>query len=359
RKYKLDSFAADLLRILLSLQVEGWGVKSPERIKIFKVSGSLTNSVFFVSHPDAPTLLLRIYGPSSGSLISRVHELHTLHVLSSRYGIGPRMFGTFENGRVEEYFESEALTGEEMREAETSRWIGMRMAELHRVDVKSADLDQGVGGDSVRKNVRRWLSAAREVVRIAQEKGGEHARRLERLDLDRFEVEWETYWTRLLEHERKHGRSARVFAHNDTQYGNLLRLKKLGAGEPPHHKIIVVDFEYAAVNAAAFDIANHFHEWCADYHSATPHLLQPARYPSEDQRRNFYRGYLGGHASERSLDALETSVQLWSAASHAQWAVWGVVQARESVEAGVDGEFDYIGYAASRMGLFRGSVHNQ
>jgi len=194
--------------------------------------------------------------------------------------------------------------------------------------------------------------AAREVVKVGREKGGEIARRLEALDLDRFEVEWEEYWSDLMEHEREHGRSPRVFAHNDTQYGNLLRLKKLGAGEPPHHKIIVVDFEYACVNAAAFDIANHFHEWCADYHGPEPHVLQAGRYPTLAERQTFYRGYLG-LGSERALAGLERSVQAWSAASHAQWMVWGVVQAREDVESGVCGEFDYIGYAVSRMQLFR------
>ncbi|KAK4049420.1 hypothetical protein OIV83_004153 [Microbotryomycetes sp. JL201] len=84
---------------------------------------------------EAPTLLLRVYGPSSGSLISRRTELHILHTLSSAYGIGPRVLGTFANGRVEEYFHSRALHKEEMRDPRVSRWIGRRMRELHRVDL--------------------------------------------------------------------------------------------------------------------------------------------------------------------------------------------------------------------------------
>lgn len=84
---------------------------------------------------SAPTLLLRIYGPSSGSLISRRNELHILHTLSSEYQIGPRVLGTFANGRVEEYFHSRALVKEEMRDPRISRWIGRRMRELHSVDL--------------------------------------------------------------------------------------------------------------------------------------------------------------------------------------------------------------------------------
>lgn len=137
-------------------------------------------------------------------------------------------------------------------------------------------------------------------------------------------------------------------------------------------QIIVVDFEYASPNPAAFDIANHFHEWTVDYHGPTPHILDPARYPTREERQNFYRAYLthtGCHidapeplfAPDLSADALaaemerlDSQVRVWSPASHGMWAVWGIVQARELVE-GKDGEpeFDYLGYALCRMERFR------
>jgi choline kinase len=65
-----------------------------------------------------------------------------------------------------------------------------------------------------------------------------------------------------------------------------------------------------------------------------------------------------GYPSEEELAALDGAVAAWSAASHGMWAVWGIVQAREQVGGvdGVDGEFDYLGYAASRMALFRDAV---
>jgi len=238
RSMKLSQFKLALLKILSTLHIAGWErIAIPAAVRIEKVSGSLTNAVFFVSYPEAVTLLLRIYGPSSSSLISRSHELNTLHVLSSRYGIGPRVYGTFDNGRVEEYFASTALTSDEMRDKEVSRWVGMRMAELHRVDLTTFDLEDGGGGEGVKKNVRKWLAVAKNVVRLAKEAGSASVGQLEELDLDRFGVEWEWYWVRLMAWEREHGRSPRVFAHNDTQYGNLLRLKKLGKGEAPHHRV--------------------------------------------------------------------------------------------------------------------------
>ena len=87
----------------------------------------------------------------------------------------------------------------------------------------------------------------------------------------------------------KEKESLGVLCHNDTKYGNLLRLKKnpQRATRPPSgtsltlllilfrplFQIIVVDFEYASPDAVAFDITNHFHEWTANYHGDTPALL--------------------------------------------------------------------------------------
>lgn len=39
------------------------------------------------------------------------------------------------------------------------------------------------------------------------------------------------------------------------------------------------DYEYASYNPIAFDIANHFCEMTADYHTDTPHVLDYIKYP--------------------------------------------------------------------------------
>ncbi|GAA6043060.1 hypothetical protein JCM8097_005141 [Rhodosporidiobolus ruineniae] len=104
---------------------------------------------------SAPTLLLRIYGPQTGSLISRRNELHILHTLSSQYGISAHVLGTFANGRVEEYFNSRPLTKEEMRDPRVSRWIGRRMRELHSVELEQMVLPPKEGEEEAEAERRR------------------------------------------------------------------------------------------------------------------------------------------------------------------------------------------------------------
>lgn len=169
RQYTSPEFASTVVNLLRdNFFLPGWtflprDLDAAKTISIHKVSGSLTNAVFFISCPTLPpqppssasyvtakpiepvTVLLRIYGPSSGQLISRRAELHILHTLSSHYGIGPRILGTFENGRVEEYFESKALDKALMRDVKISRWVGRRMRELHGVDLGRMMIGDGDG----------------------------------------------------------------------------------------------------------------------------------------------------------------------------------------------------------------------
>lgn len=419
RRYKRPQFAADVLYLLRDeLHISSWHSPylKPSGVKITKASGSLTNAVFFVSYPTASgvrprTVLLRIYGPSSAALISRPHELRTLHMLSSVYKIGPRVFGTFGNGRVEEYFESSALTAKDLRDPQTSRWIARRMRELHSVDISIVSGEEWENQSilSVKKNFRDWLTPAAEVLNLFIEKisliadfNSSHIwwNLKNDIDLPRLVREWTAYMTWIKEWEKTHKRSPRVFAHNDTQYGNLLRLTRPPSGEggplPNHHNIIVVDFEYAAPNPAACDIANHFLEWTSNYHSDTPHLLHLNRYPSESERRDFYRAYLAlalaqssssgkkkessflpstptttfittldyevslskaeNGVKEEDILALEEQVRVWTPACHVQWTIWGLVQGRDDVLEGVVGEFDYLNYSRGRALAFRESL---
>jgi len=74
--------------------------------------------------------------------------------------------------------------------------------------------------------------------------------------------------------------------------------------------------------------------------------------------------------SEEDIGLLEEQVGRWSPASHAMWAVWGVVQAREDVERAKaggrldgeedgdvpTGEFEYLAFAKCRIESFRREV---
>jgi choline kinase len=119
------------------------------------------------------------------------------------------------------------------------------MAELHCVDIEAieetspATRGEGKGWEiGAKKNVRAWLAPAREV--LALPAVPEISRR--DLDLDVFVELWDKYMRWLKEFEKTEGASRRVFAHNDAQYGNLLRLARIKEGLPEHHQVCKMVF---------------------------------------------------------------------------------------------------------------------
>ncbi|KAG9047317.1 hypothetical protein FS837_002574 [Tulasnella sp. UAMH 9824] len=393
---KTEEFLGLVLTLLrIDLRVETWdapGLKIND-IKVERASDSLSNDVFFVSAPDAESpprkVLIRIYGSLTSLLANRANEVFIVCKLSSVYQIGARIFGTFGNGRIEEFFESRALTEEEIRVPEISRWIAQRMAELHRVDIGEVMS----GGDfdtkshvSILNWYQTWLPLAREVLGKLERSAipEEHPWRgaIQVINLNQLEAEIQAYWDWLEEYEKEHGESDRVFSHNDTGARNLLRLTTTPANRPAHYQIALIDFEWASPNPAAFDIANHFQEWPTSYDPETTQWLTILdRYPNLEQRQNFYHAYISplptspstlSSASQRSftpsnfaaahsspnvkdqIDHLDGLVRAWGPACHVMWTLVYIIVAQGKGE----GESNYIGWAAERVEWFRLDIAN-
>lgn len=177
------TFKNEVIRLAHTLRLKGWRsvpLDGGEKISVERLSGALTNAVYVVSPPKdldllptngtngtngtgTPTgkkgpkkLLLRIYGPQVDQLIDRETELAVLRRLAKKK-IGPRLLGTFTNGRFEEYFNASALHPRDLRDPETSKQIAKRMRELHDgVELLDTERDSG---PNVWRNWDRWLDS--------------------------------------------------------------------------------------------------------------------------------------------------------------------------------------------------------
>jgi choline/ethanolamine kinase len=127
-------------------------------------------------------------------------------------------------------------------------------------------------------------------------------------------------------------------------------------------ELVLVDYEYAGYNYAAFDIGNHWCEWTADYHSSDPAQLNLERYPNQEEQLRFVRAYLRERYSpnpltedeiEKKAEVLAKESRLWSVTSHLMWGLWGLVQTSQS-----EIDFDYYKYAMQRLVAFRSGLAN-
>ena len=236
-------FKNEIIRLAHTLRLKGWRrvpLESGEIISVERLSGALTNAVYVVSPPaesvlppaegkkQPPKVLLRIYGPQVEHLIDRETELGVLRRLA-RKKIGPRLLGTFLNGRFEQYFNSTTLTPANLREPETSKQIAKRMRELHDgVDLLKEEKDQG---PSVWCNWDKWLNQAEKTVLYLDKQVLSGSKAPIRSPRDAWKergfvcgVEWhvfrstiEKYRKFLLDHygSAQKVRERLVFAHND------------------------------------------------------------------------------------------------------------------------------------------------
>ncbi|RMY88655.1 hypothetical protein D0862_10394 [Hortaea werneckii] len=330
-----SKFKFEIVRLAHTLRLKGWRkvpLEMCNAITVQRLSGALTNAVYVVSPPSdlpprdgqdengnskpkprkpPPKLLLRIYGPQVEHLIDRDAELAILRRLARKH-IGPRLLGTFANGRFEEYFHAQPLTPEELRNPDTSRQIAKRMRELHEgIELLPKERDSGpfvwLNWDKWVDRVERVVSWLDEQVMMlepgAKPSGQEAWKRrgyICGMPWKSFRRTVEKYRTWL---EQQYGgvdkvKDRLVFAHNDTQYGNILRM--MPTGESPlllpantHKQLVVIDFEYSNANCPGQEFANHFSEWTYNYHDERkPYVCNTARYPTPEEQDRFVRAYI-------------------------------------------------------------------
>ncbi|KAL2405863.1 hypothetical protein ABEF95_002820 [Exophiala dermatitidis] len=449
------NFKRDIVRLTHTLKLKGWRripIDRAQDIEVVRLSGALTNAVYVVRPPknmeeydrlqgDGTTpggsstsglpvskrqpiqLLLRIYGPQVEHLIDRQAELNILRRLARRR-IGPRLLGSFDNGRFEEYLHAKTLTAEDLRVPETSKQIAKRMRELHDgIELLESEIE---AGPAIFINWDKWVDRCEKIITwldqqvylaeqearaqqaeaeaeagagegvVARKKPIVNPRYVRRglicgVPWPVFRKTYEAYRKRLIaDCGGMDGiRKALVFAHNDTQYGNLMRLEP--SGESPllqpsnqHKQLVVIDFEYASQNTRGLEFANHFTEWCYNYHRAEHnYACDTRRYPNESEQYRFVRSYVmhrpqfnpaasstpklegrektnisdfmldartpatpgttvGGinetdyekeetereKAQEEEIQRLLRETRVWRLANSAQWVAWGIVQAK-------------------------------
>ncbi|KAH3687614.1 hypothetical protein WICPIJ_001424 [Wickerhamomyces pijperi] len=331
-------FKSDLLSVVQQLGITKWK-KLPAHvandIQVKRISGALTNAIFRIDAPSIhvlksvelhhlifPTLLLRVYGPNVESIIDRESELKILMRLSLR-NIGPRLFGCFTNGRVEQYLDNAiTLTKSDIMNQRISARIARRMRQLH-TGIRLTTRER-LEGPVVFKNLKKWSA-------LVSEMGVKDEVKVFGMTFAKFYQVLEKYKAWL---QKQYGGEAKmreelVFCHNDTQYGNLLFTTPKSQLQAPFEKdrdlsnenlssnlstlslqdiqtlhptaieqtqdqsLVVIDFEYSGANLPEYDIANHFCEWMQNYnHPSKPWAIWESDFPNLEMQLNLIYSYL-------------------------------------------------------------------
>ncbi|KRX67617.1 Choline/ethanolamine kinase, partial [Trichinella sp. T9] len=334
-----------------------WKEVPVQKFSIQRMSGGLSNVLLLCQHeldvyPDSAVpckILLRIYfNPETETNV--VEESVTFMLLSERQ-LGPKLYGIFPGGRLEEYIPSRPLSAVEVRQSHFSRQIAAKMAQFHALSVPLS------------KEPTYLFDALKRWMRQLKNNADRFPEFLVRFDNQVISLNEErlVQEINLIRDFTDNCKSPVVFCHNDIQEGGNYYLiffflcNILLPNECSSHKdIMFIDFEYSSYNYRGFDLANHFCEWIFDCTITEPpgFVVEPSHFPTEAEQLQFFSSYLEELKKPVDADVLEFMLQEVSGfvpVSHLLWGVWALLQ---NIVSPMQADFNFMEYAKTRMSLY-------
>ncbi|XP_040827061.1 choline kinase alpha isoform X2 [Ochotona curzoniae] len=356
-----------------------WRGLREDQFHISVIRGGLSNMLFQCSLPDTTDsigdeprkVLLRLYGAilqmvfliklwnakrscnKEGSEQTQkesefqgaeamVLESVMFAILAER-ALGPKLYGIFPQGRLEQFIPSRRLDTEELSLPDISAEIAEKMATFHGMKMPFNKEPKWLFG-----TMEKYLTQVLRIKFTEEPK----ARQLQKFLAYNLPLELQKLRS-LLESTP----SPVVFCHNDCQEGNILLLE--GREHLEKEKLMLIDFEYSSYNYRGFDIGNHFCEWVYDYSSEKYPFFRANlhKYPTRKQQLHFISSYLAAFQSNSANlrseeradveEAMLVEINRFALASHFFWGLWSIVQAKISSI-----EFGYMEYAQARFDAY-------
>ncbi|KAG9475306.1 hypothetical protein GDO78_003637 [Eleutherodactylus coqui] len=263
-------------------------------------------------------------------------------ILAER-SLGPRLYGIFPQGRLEQFIPSRKLETEELSFPDISAEIAEKMARFHCMSMPFNKEPKWLFG-TMEKYLKQVLK-----IKFTRES---HTRKLNKFLGYNLPTEMANLRA-LLEATP----SPVVFCHNDCQEGNVLLLDGMENSEK--QKLMLIDFEYSSYNYRGFDLGNHFCEWMYDYtYEKFPFFKANfSNYPTKKQQLHFISSYmtefqpgfedLSNEEKSKIANEMLIEVNRFALASHFFWGLWSIVQAKISSI-----EFGYMEYAMARFDAY-------
>ncbi|EFO98649.1 hypothetical protein CRE_20375 [Caenorhabditis remanei] len=109
-----------------------WKTVKKSQVNVSRILGGQSNHMFHVTSSNSATeYLLRIHRQGDSHVFT---DTVNFAIFSER-GLGPKLYGFFEGGRMEEFLPSKTLDSDRILEAEISRKVGASFPRYHAIDV--------------------------------------------------------------------------------------------------------------------------------------------------------------------------------------------------------------------------------
>ena len=254
---------------------------------------------------------IRTFGSYTEYLIDRDMELLIMNSVPT-----VKVYGTFLNGMVYSFIPGRTLSIGDLIDIKTFNQTAISISNHHKLNPPSIKKVP-----TLFITLRKWISNVP----------------LEYLDPKKKPYDIKVLKEELIfMEENLKNRSDIVLCHNDLLLKNFIKSEKY---------VEVIDYEYCGYNYRAFDIVNHFNEWCG-------FEVNWDIFPNEDTQRRFLKIYFENYydsnkeeinINEKINEMLE-DIKWFDLASNYYWGIWALIQAALSTI-----DFNYNEYANLRF----------
>jgi ethanolamine kinase len=315
----LENISNEIFEVISSIRPD-W---TSSNTRLITFTEGITNSIFGLFDKRTPddesqALVIKLFGKHTELFIDRHAEIDAMIKLSQNNVLSQKILIQFNNGLIYEYASGKPCSREDVRKENISKLIAIKLAQFHNVPIDKYEKP------SIILLLRKFAQLINEN---------------KQQDISKIVSDIEIIETSILPNLLPNPVISKdlVLCHNDLLVKNIIFNEK-------SETISFIDFEYAHLNYALFDIANHFVEYAgvddADF----------SLYPTRDEQKQWLKIYFQTRQMDEQIidDDLCHLVDKFSALSHLMWGLWAVVQSRVSLL-----DFDYVNYSKLRLDCYQ------
>lgn len=283
--------ASEVLQIISPFFETEWPNTREKDVTVTRVMGGFVNTLHLVSRNnlalhEPSSVLLRRFGqtdeveePSSSSASLSATEQAIVCYETGRRGWGPRLYGTFSGGRVEEFVDSHTLTSAESTMPGIRQDIARSYARLHSLKFPFRRQGHKQTVNEMVKSLMKRDVLVKKLWEMAQSSPLKTLAETIEATNWASELEW------VSDLFIKHGCKVAV-THGDANYLNILVKDFQSAC-----RVMLIDYETVAYNYRGIDIGSHF--WERQYSWSNPTSYLSGHLPADvDEQRSFCTSYL-------------------------------------------------------------------
>ena len=282
--------AVEALELVSAFFDKEWPQTEVQDVQIRKVTGGFCHRLHLISRRKAvdqepASVLIRHFGtsdhhkdPRESSASLSAAEQAVVYYEMGRRGWGPRVYGLFQGGRLEEFIDSHPLSAAESMQESVRRDVARSYARLHslQLPLRKRNIELVIG--ELKKGAERKNDLVQRILAVTCPEAMEFTDFV--CDTDwKHELDWVSKLFDM--HECK-----TAIAIGDTNFLNIL-VKNYDS----ECRTVLIDYETASYGYRGIDIGGHFTERMYSWSNPESKLTG---YPAPDmvERRSFCESYL-------------------------------------------------------------------